>query len=158
VYWTGDLAYIDADGFVYFAGRGFEWLRVDGENFAAAPVERILARHPDIGEVAVYAVPDEVVGDQVMAAVVAGPGGFDGGGLAAFLDDQADLGTKWAPRYVRVTDALPATSTNKVLKRQLRDEGWDITDPVWWREGRSGDYALMTDADAEALRARFAGR
>lgn len=158
VYWTGDLAYIDADGFVYFAGRGFEWLRVDGENFAAAPVERILARHPDIGEVAVYAVPDEVVGDQVMAAVVAGPGGFDGGGLAAFLDDQADLGTKWAPRYVRVTDALPATSTNKVLKRQLRDEGWDITDPVWWREGRSGDYALMTAADAEALRARFAGR
>ena len=69
VYWTGDLAYIDEAGFVYFAGRDFEWLRVDGENFAAAPVERILARHPGVGEVAVYAVPDEVVGDQVMAAV-----------------------------------------------------------------------------------------
>ncbi len=158
VYWTGDLAYLDADGFVYFAGRGFEWLRVDGENFAAAPVERILARHPDIGEVAVYAVPDEVVGDQVMAAVVAGPDGFDGAGLAAFLDDQADLGTKWAPRYLRVTQALPATATNKVLKRQLRTEGWDVTDPVWWRPGRDGDYALMTADGAEALRARFAAR
>ncbi len=158
VYWTGDLAYLDADGFVYFAGRGFEWLRVDGENFAAAPVERILARHPDISEVAVYAVPDELVGDQVMAAVVAGPDGFDGAGLAAFLDDQADLGTKWAPRYLRVTDALPATATNKVLKRQLRTEGWDVTDPVWWRPGRDGDYALMTADDAEALRARFAAR
>ena len=158
VYWTGDLAYLDADGFVYFAGRGFEWLRVDGENFAAAPVERILARHPDIGEVAVYAVPDEVVGDQVMAAVVAGPSGFDGAGLAAFLDDQADLGTKWAPRYVRVTDALPATSTNKVLKRQLRTEGWDVDETVWWRPGRDGPYRVMSPEEAEALRVRFATR
>jgi fatty-acyl-CoA synthase len=158
VYWTGDLAYLDAAGFVYFAGRGFEWLRVDGENFAAAPVERILARHPDIAEVAVYAVPDEVVGDQVMAAVVPGPDGFDGTGLAAFLADQADLGTKWAPRYVRLVDALPATSTNKVLKRELRTEGWDVTEPVWWRPERDGDYVELTDDDAAALRARFADR
>jgi fatty-acyl-CoA synthase len=158
VYWTGDLAYVDEDGFVYFAGRGFEWLRVDGENFAAAPVERILGRHPDVAEVAVYAVPDEAVGDQVMAAVVAGPAGFDGAGLGAFLADQADLGTKWAPRYVRVTDALPATPTNKVLKRELRAEGWDVDDPVWWRPGRNDDYRLLTAADADDLRARFADR
>jgi fatty-acyl-CoA synthase len=158
VYWTGDLAYVDEDGYVFFAGRGFEWLRVDGENFAAAPVERILARHPDVGEVAVYAVPDEVVGDQVMAAVVATAGGFDGAGLDAFLADQADLGTKWAPRYVRVVDALPATPTNKVLKRELRAEGWDVTDEVWWRTERDGPYRVMTDDEAEALRARFAAR
>ena len=158
VYWTGDLAYVDGDGFVYFAGRGFEWLRVDGENFAAAPVERILARHPDIAEVAVYAVPDEVVGDQVMAAVVPGPSGFDGAGLAAFLAEQADLGTKWAPRYVRVMDALPATATNKYLKRELRAEGWAVSDPVWWRSERDGDYTELTDDDAAALRARFADR
>ena len=155
-YWTGDLAYVDEAGFVYFAGRGFEWLRVDGENFAAAPVERILARHPGIGEVAVYAVPDEVVGDQVMAAVVPTAGGFDGAGLHAFLDEQSDLGTKWAPRYVRVVEALPATSTNKVLKRELRTEGWDVEDEVWWRPERSGPYTVMTDDEAAALRARFA--
>jgi fatty-acyl-CoA synthase len=157
-YWTGDLAYVDEAGFVYFAGRGFEWLRVDGENFAAAPVERILSRPPGIGEVAVYAVPDEVVGDQVMAAVVPTAGGFDGTGLHTFLDQQTDLGTKWAPRYVRVMDALPATTTNKVLKRELRSEGWDVPDEVWWRPGRSGPYAVMEPADAEALRARFAAR
>jgi fatty-acyl-CoA synthase len=158
VYWTGDLAYVDEAGYVFFAGRGFEWLRVDGENFAAAPVERILARHPDVGEVAVYAVPDEVVGDQVMAAVVPTAGGFDGATLHAFLDEQADLGTKWAPRYVRVVDVLPATTTNKVLKRQLRTEGWDVDDEVWWRPERSGPYAVMSGADADALRARFAAR
>ena len=67
MYWSGDLAYRDADGFVYFAGRTADWLRVDGENIAAAPVERILLRHPAISEAAVYAVPDESVGDQLMA-------------------------------------------------------------------------------------------
>jgi fatty-acyl-CoA synthase len=158
VYWTGDLAYVDDAGFVYFAGRGFEWLRVDGENFAAAPVERILARHPGVGEVAVYAVPDEVVGDQVMAAIVPTADGFDGAGLADFLAEQSDLGTKWAPRYVRLVDALPATPTNKVLKRQLRTEGWDVADEVWWRPERDGAYAPMTADDAEALRARFEAR
>ena len=157
VYWTGDLAYVDEDGFVYFAGRGFEWLRVDGENFAAAPVERILGRHPGVAEVAVYAVPDEVVGDQVMAAIVPSSAGFDGAGLAAFLDAQPDLGTKWAPRFVRVMGALPATATNKVLKRDLRSEGWDVDDVVWWRDTRTGDYSVMGDDEAAELRARFGG-
>ena len=68
-YWSGDLAYRDADGWLYFAGRSNEWLRVDGENFAAAPVEAIVARHPDVRSVAVYAVPDDPVGDRVMVAL-----------------------------------------------------------------------------------------
>jgi fatty-acyl-CoA synthase len=157
-YWTGDLAYVDEAGFVYFAGRGFEWLRVDGENFAAAPVERILGRHPGVGEVAVYAVEDEVVGDQVMAAIVPTAAGFDGEGFHAFLDEQADLGTKWAPRYVRVMAALPATTTNKVLKRELRAEGWDVADQVWWRPERVGPYAPLGADDVVALRERFAAR
>ena len=68
-YWSGDLAYRDAAGWLFFAGRSNEWLRVDGENFAAAPVEAIIARHPDVRSVAVYAVPDDPVGDRVMAAI-----------------------------------------------------------------------------------------
>ena len=60
-YWSGDLAYRDAEGWFYFAGRSNEWLRVDGENFAAAPVEAIIGRHPDVRSVAVYAVPDDPV-------------------------------------------------------------------------------------------------
>ena len=47
-YWTGDLGYVDAEGFFYFAGRTGDWLRVDSENFAAGPVEAVLSRHPDL--------------------------------------------------------------------------------------------------------------
>ena len=74
MYWSGDLAYRDADGWIYLAGRTADWMRVDGENLAAGPIERILQRLPEISHVAVYAVPDERVGDQVMAAVVLNDG------------------------------------------------------------------------------------
>ncbi|MGH3334688.1 MAG: AMP-binding protein, partial [Nocardioides sp.] len=57
MYWSGDLAYRDSDGWVYFAGRTAAWLRVDGENLACAPIERVLLRHPAIDQAAVYAVP-----------------------------------------------------------------------------------------------------
>ncbi len=70
MYWSGDLAYRDADGWIYLAGRTADWLRVDGENIAAAPVERVLIRLAAINRAAVYAVPDDRVGDQLMAAVV----------------------------------------------------------------------------------------
>ena len=58
VYHSGDLAYRDENGYVYFAGRLGDWMRVDGENLGTAPIERILLRHPDVVEVAVYAIPD----------------------------------------------------------------------------------------------------
>ena len=48
MYWSGDLAYRDADGWIYLAGRTGDWMRVDGENMAAAPIERILVRLPDV--------------------------------------------------------------------------------------------------------------
>ena len=68
-YWTGDLAFRDEAGFFYFAGRSADRIRVDSENFAAAPIENILARYPAFSMVAVYPVPDPQTGDQVMAAV-----------------------------------------------------------------------------------------
>ena len=157
IYWSGDLAYRDAEGFVYFAGRNFDWLRVDGENFAAAPVERILVRHPDIDLAAVYAVPSPSVGDDVMAAVVRRPGAeFDPGRFARFLAGQDDLGTKWAPRYVRWADTLPQTETNKILKRTLRRERWESHDETWVRDGDG--YRRLMPEDSDAIRAEFAAR
>ncbi|MHB8219198.1 MAG: AMP-binding protein [Acidimicrobiales bacterium] len=159
-YWTGDLAYRDEAGFFYFAGRDHDWLRVDGENFAAAPLERILERLPGVVLAAVYAVPDPVVGDQVMAALELEPGagGFDPGRFSAFLAGQDDLGTKWAPRFVRVVERLPLTATNKVLKRVLRAERWHTGDPVWWRPEREGSYRPLSSEDAAALDAAVADR
>ncbi|MEI8001996.1 MAG: AMP-binding protein [Actinomycetes bacterium] len=156
-YWSGDLGYRDDAGWVYFGGRDFEWLRVDGENFAAAPIERILARHPAVVLAAVYAVPDEEVGDQVMATLlVRDPADFDPAEFDAFLAAQSDLGTKWAPRYVRVTTELPVTESQKPLKRQLRRERWDTTDAVSWRPAKGQPLQPMTGADRSALLAAFA--
>jgi fatty-acyl-CoA synthase len=157
-YWTGDLGYRDEQGFFYFAGRDFDWLRVDGENFAAAPLERILVRHEPIELAAVYAVPDADVGDQCMAALTLRPGAhFDPARFSAFLAAQPDLGTKHAPRYVRIATKLPSTETNKILKRVLRRERWECADPVWLREA-DGAYRQLGAADATALRARFRAR
>ncbi len=151
-YWTGDLAYRDENDFFYFAGRDYDWLRVDGENFAAAPVEAILKRFPDVVVASVYAVPDVVVGDQVMAALQLRDGVvFDPEAFLAFLENEEDLGTKWAPKFVRIADALPMTATTKVLQRVLRDERWECADPVWWRPERGGPYRRLTPDDAAEL-------
>ncbi len=159
-YWTGDLAYRDEAGFFYFAGRDHDWLRVDGENFASAPIERILQRHPDIVLASVYAVPDPVVGDQVMAAVQLRPGvdGLDGSSLLGFLAEQGDLGTKWAPRFVRMSASLPITATNKVLKRSLRAERWNCTEPVLWQPDKGGPYRPLDRDEAVALESAVGDR
>ncbi len=140
MYWSGDLAYRDEDGFVYYAGRTADWLRVDGENLAAAPVERILLRHPSIAEAAVYAVADPSSGDQLVAALVL-VGELDPVGFCSFLGDQPDLGPKQWPRHVRVLDALPRTATNKVLKRELKAQPLDAG-VHWEREERGTAYSL----------------
>lgn len=159
MYWTGDLAYRDADGFLYFAGRDSDWLRVDGENFAAAPVERILGRYPGNVLVAVYAVPDEEVGDQVMVALQRNEAGdFDAAAFDAFLALQSDLGTKEVPRYVRVSQSLPVTQTSKVLKRTLQAQRWECEDPVWFRPSQGEPLRRLGADEVALLRRRFEER
>ena len=142
MYWSGDLAYRDTEGWIYLAGRSGDWLRVDGENMAAAPIERILVRLGEVNRVAVYAVPDENVGDQIMAAIVLN----DGAALApddfeAFLAAQPDLSPKAWPRYVRIAPDLPTTATHKVLKRELAAQGPTAGDgELWAREPRGTRY------------------
>lgn len=157
IYWSGDLGYRDAAGFFYFAGRNMDWLRVDGENIAAGPIERILVRNPDVALAAVYAVPNADVGDDCMAALILRPGArFEPAAFAAFLAEQRDLGTKMLPRYVRIAESLPSTETNKILKRVLRDERWECGDPVWLRD--DGGYRLLADADRKKILAAFEAR
>jgi fatty-acyl-CoA synthase len=150
-YWSGDLAYRDDDGWLYFAGRSNEWLRVDGENFAVAPVEAIILRHPDIRSTAVYAVPDDPVGDRVMAAVELREGAaFDPDGFDAFLTAQPDLGTKWLPSFVRTTEELPKLASMKIDKTRLRREAW-LDGEVYWRPRRGEGLRPLTDLERDAL-------
>ena len=134
MYWSGDLAYRDADGWIYLAGRSGDWMRVDGENLTAAPIERILIRLPAINRVAVYPVPDEYVGDAVMAAVVLQPGaGLTPAEFERFLAAQPDLSPKAWPSWVWLAEDLPTTATNKVIKRELIARGTDPDGRVLWR-------------------------
>ncbi|MFF3623087.1 AMP-binding protein [Streptomyces sp. NPDC002467] len=156
-YWTGDLFFRDAEGFLYFAGRTDDRLRVDSENLAAAVIENILARWPAAEAVAVYAVPDEVAGDQVMAAVSLREGArFDPDAFTAFLAAQPDLGTKMSPRYVRIVPDMPVTATNKVHRVSLRRAGFRCApDPVWHRTP-TGTYTPLSPPDLSALLTRYA--
>ncbi|AWH91420.1 AMP-binding protein [Dietzia lutea] len=139
---SGDLAYVD-DGWVYFAGRSGGWMRVDGENLAAAPIERVLRRHPDVAEVGVYAVPAATVrgpaaiGDAVAAGVVPREGADVSAladGFAGFLAAQPDLGPKQRPSLLRVTSALPRTASFKFRARDLTSLGTEPAgDRVWVR-------------------------
>ncbi len=150
-YWSGDLAYRDDDGWFYFAGRSSEWLRVDGENFAAAPVEAIISRFPPIRSVAVYAVPDDPVGDRVMAAIEWRHGErVDPAALDEFLADQPDLGPKWVPQFVRFVPELPKLASMKIDKLRLRREAW-TADGVWWRPQRNADLVPVTEGDRRSL-------
>ena len=158
-YWSGDLGYQDEHGFLYFAGRGPDRLRVFGENFPAAPVARLLTRHPYVVEAVVYPVPDAVAGDQLMAAVVPAEG-FDPAGFASWVAAQPEASATWVPRYLRVSDQLPRTATGKVLVRTLTQERWDATGQVWCRTGPPGspgslDLRPFTAADADALDEAF---
>jgi fatty-acyl-CoA synthase len=150
-YWSGDLGYRDAEGWFYFAGRSNEWLRVDGENFAAAPVEVIVARHPSVRSVAVYAVPDDPVGDRVMVALeLHQSSSFDPEGFDEFLANQPDLGPKWVPAFVRTTAELPKLASMKIDKTTLRREAWTAGE-VYWRPAKGEGLRLIDATDRQRL-------
>src|SRR5699024_2394668 len=71
------------------------------------------------------------------------------------LDAQADLGTKWAPRYIRIVDTLPVTATAKINKKELRKDAWRTDDPVYYRPGKDNEYHRLEPAHVEELLRRF---
>jgi fatty-acyl-CoA synthase len=155
-YWSGDLGYKDADGYLYFAGRTADWIRVDGENFPAAPIEEALRRAPGVVLSAVYGVPDDQAGDQVMAGLVLGDGvEFDAVAFAKWLDANDSVGPKWRPRYVRVLRDPPTTGTNKIVKRTLAHQKFrhDLVDgdAVFVRNRGEDEYRPFTVDDERAL-------
>jgi fatty-acyl-CoA synthase len=159
-YWSGDLGYKDADGYLYFAGRNADWIRVDGENFPAGPIEEALRQAPGVVLAAVYGVPDDQAGDQVMAGIVLQDGAaFDAEAFTAWIEAQDAIGPKWRPRYVRVLRDPPTTGTNKIVKRALARAKFrrDLVDgdPLFIRTRGDPVYRPFTDADERTLRESF---
>jgi long-chain acyl-CoA synthetase len=120
-YRTGDVGTIDADGYLTIIDRLKDMIISGGENVYPAEVETVLARHPQVADVAVIGIPDERWGETVHAVVVARPG-LDPAELTAWARDQL-AGFK-CPTGVSVTDQLPRNATGKVLKSVLREPYW----------------------------------
>ena len=124
---SGDLGRVDEAGFVYVEDRLKDMIISGGENIYSPEVERVLAEHPAVAEVAVIGVPDERWGETVKAVVSLKPGADAGEGeLIAWCRER--LAHFKCPTSVDVLDALPRNPTGKILKRDLRRPYWDEHD------------------------------
>ena len=117
---TGDVAYLDDEGYLFIVDRIKDLIIRGGENIGCGQVEAALLLHPDVHEAAVYAVPDARLGEEVGATVHGAPG-LDVQALRAFL--AGHLARFEVPRYIQLAgQPLPRTPSGKILKRQLQQE------------------------------------
>lgn len=115
---SGDAGYCDADGYVFVIDRIKDLVITGGENVFPQEVERVIATHPAVAEVAVYGVPDARWGEAVSAALVLKDGQrFDEDAMRAFVDHR--LARFKVPRHYRLLSELPRNATGKILRRAL---------------------------------------
>jgi crotonobetaine/carnitine-CoA ligase len=132
---TGDLASMDADGRVYYAGRTKDMIRRSGENVSADEVERALLSHPSVRLAAVIAVPDELRGEEIKAYVVLNGESLSPEELAGFCAEK--LAYFKVPRYWAFAGTLPMTPSERVAKGELRKaadllaDTYDRVDARW---------------------------
>ena len=116
---SGDVGFIDADGFVHVVDRIKDVVIRGGENVYCLEVEAILQEHPDVADVTVVGLDERAMGERVCAVVVPRPGAtVDLAGLRAFAADR--LARFKSPEALYVTDELPRTATGKVAKNAVR--------------------------------------
>ncbi|MFH1057785.1 MAG: long-chain fatty acid--CoA ligase [Pseudomonadota bacterium] len=119
---TGDLAYMDEEGFFYIVDRKKDMIVSGGENIYPREIEEVLYTHPAIADAAVVGMPDPIWGESVKAVVALRPGAaLDENGVVEFCKQH--LASYKKPRQVVFVAALPRNASGKVLKRQLRDRG-----------------------------------
>jgi fatty-acyl-CoA synthase len=119
---TGDLAVMDADGYVSIVGRIKDLVIRGGENIYPTEVEEFLHTHPGIVDVQVIGVPDDHYGEEVMAWLIPRPGAapITAESLRAFCAGR--LARYKIPRYVKIVDAFPLTVTGKIRKVEMREQ------------------------------------
>jgi long-chain acyl-CoA synthetase len=120
---TGDVAYKDADGFLFICDRVKDMIITGGENVFCAEVENAVAGHPAVAQVAVIGVPDPEFGERVHAVIVPKPG------QTPTADEikahcKGRIANYKFPRSIELRDALPVSAAGKVLKRDLREPHW----------------------------------
>jgi 2-furoate---CoA ligase len=120
-YFTGDMGYLDGDGELYVAGRVDDMIISGGENIHPVEVEDVLARHPQVRDVAVIGERDERWGEQVVAFVVPAGRGLTVEALDAHCRTSGDLAPFKRPRRVVFVTDIPKTASGKILRRLLRD-------------------------------------
>ena len=119
---TGDVAYLDEEGYLFIVDRIKDLIIRGGENIGCGEVEAALLEHPDVLEASVYAIPDERMGEEVAATVyTSADAALDHQTLNAFLAER--LAKFKIPRYLNFThESLPRIASGKIFKRQLRED------------------------------------
>jgi 2-furoate---CoA ligase len=120
-YFTGDMGYLDAAGDLFVSGRVDDMIISGGENIHPVEVEEVLARHPDVRDVAVIGEPDEKWGERVVAFVVPGDAGLTAATLDRHCLESPDLANFKRPRRIVFVAEIPKTASGKILRRLLRD-------------------------------------
>jgi fatty-acyl-CoA synthase len=120
---TGDMATLDAEGYIEIVDRKKDLIISGGENVSSIEVEGMLYKHPSVLEAACIAIPDERWGEAPSALVVLKPGAAaTGAELIEFC--RANMAHFKCPKTVSFIDALPRTATGKIQKNLLRDKYW----------------------------------
>ena len=119
---TGDLARIDAQGYVRITGRSKDVIIRGGENIPVVEIESLLYRHPSVAMAAIVAYPDERLGERACAVVVTKPGeSFDLPTMVAYLKAQ-QVAVQYIPEKLIVRESMPSTPSGKIQKFKLREE------------------------------------
>jgi 2-furoate---CoA ligase len=120
-YFTGDMGWLDEDGELHVAGRVDDMIISGGENIHPVEVEDVLARHPEVADVAVVGEPDPRWGERVVAFVVPKADGLSAEALDGYCRVAPDLAAFKRPRRVVFVREIPKTASGKILRRLLRD-------------------------------------
>jgi len=139
VYFTGDAAQIDKDGYIWVLGRVDDVIKVAGHRLSSMEIESALVSHPAVAEAAVVARPDDIKGEAIVTFVILRSGHKPSKELRAALSDHiaTTIGTIARPAEIRFADLLPKTRSGKIMRRLLRE--------VAQKGAISGDTTTLED-------------